>query len=154
MCILSSFLCTYNSKRGYICVLACLCIEPSGRTQKAGIKMALEEDLSGQGGFKRETCLLLYCTIELLVHAHIFIAQIIITFNTKYIILLGSMCIQSIKRSRYLYSFGVSHHRYLLITKRKITLQWRKQADPISIRLLDVVLLETGKTNYRCSLRG
>ena len=52
------------------------------------------------GWGRRETHLTLFCTVELLVHIHVFFGQIGTTFNAKYIILLGCMWVGSMKRSR------------------------------------------------------
>lgn len=102
MCIFTYLLCAYHSKRGYrMHVSIRLCIEQSGRTQEtAGRRMAQGEDLGGWGESRRETCLTLFYTVELLIHTHVFLGRIINIFNTKYIIPLGRMWVGSMTRSR------------------------------------------------------
>ena len=46
------------------------------------------------GGSRRETRLILFYTVELLANARVLLGRIIITFNAKYIILLGSMWVE------------------------------------------------------------
>lgn len=61
--------------------------------------MAQGEDPGGWGGSRKETFLTLFYTVELLVYNHVFLGQII-TLNAKYSILLGSMWVGRMKRSR------------------------------------------------------
>lgn len=122
-CTFTYFLCASNCKRRYMCVSACLCLEQSARTRETAGE-------GGWGGRRRETCLILFYTVELLVRAHVFFGRITITFNAEYIILLESLWVGSMKKAEYLHRLNASPHRYLIITKRKIVpLSWQKLAD-------------------------